>query len=136
MSIGDEARARFAGARVARLATVRPDGGPHIVPIVFALDGDRLVFAVDRKPKSTTRLRRVENLEAEPRVSILVDVYDDRWDRLWWVRADGKARVAGAGERRSALLALAAKYEPYRRDPPDGPAVLVDIERWSAWSAT
>ena len=135
MTVEDEARVRFAGARVARLATVRPDGGPHIVPIVFAFDGDRLVFAVDRKPKSTRRLRRVENLEADPRVSVLVDVYDDRWERLWWVRADGRAHVADTNERQSALRALAAKYEPYRRDAPPGPAVVVEIERWSAWSA-
>ena len=74
-----DGRTRFAAARVARLATVRPDGAPHIVPITFALDGDRIVFAVDRKPKSTTRLRRIENIESDPRVSVLVDAYDDRW---------------------------------------------------------
>ena len=45
-------------ARVARLATVDPDGRPHVVPICFALDGDTLYTAVDEKPKSTRRLIR------------------------------------------------------------------------------
>ena len=45
--------------RVARLATVGPDGRPHVVPICFALDGDTLYTAVDSKPKSTRRLRRL-----------------------------------------------------------------------------
>jgi len=48
-----EARSRFAAGRVARLATVRPDGSPHLVPVVFALDGPTIAFAVDDKPKST-----------------------------------------------------------------------------------
>jgi PPOX class probable F420-dependent enzyme len=131
-----DAPGRLAGARVARLATVRPDGSPHIVPITFAMDGERLVFAVDRKPKSSTRLRRVANIESDPRVSVLVDDYDDRWERLWWVRADGRAHVADERESGSALAALASKYEPYRREPPPGPVVVVEIERWSAWTAS
>ena len=131
-----DGRTRFAAARVARLATVRPDGAPHIVPITFALDGDRIVFAVDRKPKSTTRLRRIENIESDPRVSVLADAYDDRWERLWWVRADGRAHVAHDDEARLALDALVRKYDAYRRDPPPGPAVVVEVERWRAWSAS
>jgi len=89
----EQARERFAAARVARLATADRDGRPHIVPIVFALDGDRIYSAVDQKPKRTTALRRLANVAANPNVSLLVDDYDDDWDRLWWVRADGRATV-------------------------------------------
>jgi PPOX class probable F420-dependent enzyme len=132
----DEARARFEAAGVARLATVRRDGAPHVVPIVFALDGDRLAFAVDDKPKRTRELRRLENIEFQPRVSILVDHYEEAWGRLWWVRADGQAAVArGEAVIGRAIDLLAAKYEPYRRRRPPGPVVVVDIDAWRFWAA-
>ncbi len=130
----DEARARFEAARVARLATVGRDGAPHIVPIVFALDGDRLAFAVDDKPKRTRRLRRLENIELEPRVSIIVDHYEDPWSRLWWVRADGRAALSrDEAASRHATDLLAAKYEPYEQRRPAGPVVVVEIDAWRFW---
>ena len=84
---------RFAAAKVARLATVTPDGPPHLVPIVFAVAESTVYTAVDGKPKTSQRLRRLANIEANPRVSILVDHYDDDWSQLWWVRADGIATI-------------------------------------------
>ena len=89
-----EARRRFAAARVARLATADLEGRPHLVPIVFALAGETLYSVVDAKPKRTTELRRLRNVRSNPSVSLLVDHYDDAdWSALWWVRADGSARV-------------------------------------------
>ncbi|MGW7517305.1 TIGR03668 family PPOX class F420-dependent oxidoreductase [Streptomyces sp. NPDC054796] len=90
---GAEARAAFAGSRVARLATVDADGRPHLVPVVFAVTGDTVVTAVDHKPKRTARLKRLANIEANPAVCLLVDAYDEEWEHLWWARADGTARV-------------------------------------------
>src|SRR5581483_12258899 len=105
---------RLAAARVARLATIDPDGRPHLVPIVFALDGDTLYSAVDRKPKRSTTLRRIENARARPDVTVLVDRYDDDWTALWWIRLRGRARVLDEGaEREHALLLLTAKYAQY-----------------------
>ena len=72
-----EARARFAAASVARLATVRPDGAPHVVPVVFALDGNTMWLVVDEKPKRRRELQRLVNVRAEPRVSLHVDRYDE-----------------------------------------------------------
>src|SRR5690242_4638274 len=89
----DWARERFAEARVARLATVSGDGSPHLVPIVFAVSGDRLISAVDHKPKQTVALRRLDNIAANPFVSVLVDEYDENWTALWWARADGWAHI-------------------------------------------
>ncbi|MEU8590803.1 TIGR03668 family PPOX class F420-dependent oxidoreductase [Streptomyces sp. NPDC048664] len=141
----DEARRRFVEARVARLATVDPEGRPHLVPVVFAHHGgDGIVMAVDRKPKSTRLLRRLANIAVTPAVSLLVDVYDEDWERLWWVRADGGARVVppdAPGERdravyRSAVGLLTAKYAQYGHSPPDGPVTAVVVNRWSGWSAT
>ena len=128
--------ARLTGARVARLATTDPDGRPHLVPIVFVLDGDTLYSAVDRKPKRSTTLRRVENARARPDVTLLVDHYEEDWRRLWWIRLRGRARVLDGGdERERALTLLAHKYEQYRAAPPDGPVLAVEIIEVREWSA-
>jgi PPOX class probable F420-dependent enzyme len=131
-----EARARVAAARVGRLATVRPDGGPHVVPVCFAVQGDSIVTAVDAKPKSTLRLARLTNVRSEPRVCLLVDRYDDDWSVIWWVRVDGTARVVDGGpELEHAVALLADKYEQYRQTPPSGPAIVIAAERWTGWEA-
>ena len=122
---------------MARLATVDPDGRLHIVPIVFALDGDTLYSAVDRKPKRSTTLRRIENARARPDVTVLVDHYEDDWGRLWWIRLRGRARVLDGGEERlHALELLAAKYPQYRGQPPAGPVIAVKVEERSEWTAS
>ena len=130
-----QARDAVAGARVARLATRTRTGRIDLVPITYALDGDRLVTAVDHKPKTTTQLKRLDNIRANPEVSVLVDEYDDAdWDRLWWVRLRGLATIVDTDDR--ARESLVAKYEPYRRQPPQGPVITIDLVRWQWWSAT
>ena len=128
-------RARVEGARVGRLATVTTDGHPRVVPCVFALVGDVVYTAVDDvKAKTTTALRRLDNVRADPRVSLLVDHYDDDWAVLWWVRVDGRARVLDAGEERErALDALAAKYVQYVGARPPGAVLAIDVATWRAW---
>lgn len=131
----EESRRRFAAARVARLATVGADGQPHVVPIVFALAGETIYSVVDSKRKRTTELRRLRNVSSNPRVSVLVDHYDDTdWDALWWVRADGTARVSGLDESEAAsAVELLARRYPQQR--PRGPVLAVDVQRWSGWAA-
>jgi PPOX class probable F420-dependent enzyme len=134
-----EARSRFAGARAARLATAGADGRPHLVPVVFALDGDTLYSAVDDvKPKaSIIRLRRLRNIADNPAVALLADHYDDDWAALWWVRADGTARLLDPGEAEAARARglLAERYPQYRDAPPPGVVIAVDVARWSGWAA-
>jgi PPOX class probable F420-dependent enzyme len=130
-----EARSRLAQARVARLATVGADGRPHVVPFTFATVGDRILHAVDHKPKRTTDLRRLRNIRENPRVSILVDHYDDDWERLWWVRADGEARIVEDDEGRAEpVRLLREKYRQYREHEPAGPVVEVRVTRWTGWA--
>jgi PPOX class probable F420-dependent enzyme len=132
----DEARQRFAAARVARLATADAAGRPHIVPIAFALDGDRLYHAVDAKPKRTTALRRLANVRENPWVAVLVDHYDDEdWGALWWARADGRGRVLEAVDP-EAGRAADLLGERYPRIQVSGEVLAVDVERWSGWEAT
>ncbi len=127
---------RFAAARVARLATVTVAGAAHVVPCCFAvLDDGRIVTAVDAKPKSTLALRRLDNITANPAVSLVVDYYDDDWTQLWWVRVDGEANMLHDGATYELTLdALAAKYEQYRETRPAGAVIEITPTIWRSWS--
>jgi PPOX class probable F420-dependent enzyme len=131
-----EARRRFGEARVAHLATVRPGGRPHVVPIVFVLRGERIFTVVDEKPKRTRELQRLKNVEAEPRVSVIVDHYDEDWRDLWWVRADGRARVVRDGpDLAHAIELIEERYPQERERPPRGPALVIEVDAWRHWPA-
>ena len=133
----DDARQRFGGARVASLATMSPEGQPHIVPITLAVDGDVIYTAVDFKPKSTPRLRRLSNIHANPRVAVLADHYDEDWSALWWVRADGMAAILDSRPEMTAPAELlTGRYPQYRDNPPAGPVIAIRVARWTGWSAT
>jgi PPOX class probable F420-dependent enzyme len=135
---GESARAALARARVARLATVGSDGRPHLVPICFALDGERIYTAVDHKPKTGRLLQRLENIAANTAVSVLADHYEDGdWSALWWVRVDGAARVIapGDGDHARAVELLARRYRQYVERPPAGEVIEIEVERWSGWGA-
>jgi PPOX class probable F420-dependent enzyme len=130
-------RRRFASSPVARLATVRPDGRPHVVPCVFVLVGETIYTAVDVKPKRSTRLQRVANLRAEPRCALLVDHYERDWSRLWWVRADGRAEVVEQPPPdHPGISALVARFPQYREEPPSGPLLVVNVDHWTGWSGS
>jgi PPOX class probable F420-dependent enzyme len=139
----EQARRRFAMARIARLATADAGGHPHIVPMVFAVasgrdaGADTVYSAVDAKPKRSTSLRRLANIAANPRVAVLVDRYADDWHALWWVRADGTGRILNTDEpeARDAIARLVMRYPQYREQPPHGPVLAIDVARWSSWSA-
>jgi PPOX class probable F420-dependent enzyme len=104
--------------------------------VVFVLEGDTVWLAVDEKPKRHRRLQRLANIRAEPRVSLLVDEYEEDWTRLWWVRADGRARIVDEGpELDRAVSLLLRKYPQERPQPPRGPALAVKVERWLGWRA-
>lgn len=142
------ARERFSAAPVARLATVDPTGSPHLVPVTFAVlrpvdggdvdpsAGSAIAFAIDHKPKSTTALQRLRNIEKNPRVSLLADHYEADWALLWWVRADATAELATGADRERALAALMARYRQYRETPPRDAVVLCTVTRWTGWAAT
>lgn len=128
-------RSLLLASPVARLATVTGDGSPHVVPCCFLLDEDRLYSVVDGKPKSTSNLRRLNNVRANPSTSLIVDRYADDWTELWWVRVDGVASVVEAERERSeAIDGLAGKYHQYRAKRPAGPLLRVDVTRITGWA--
>lgn len=132
------AKERFGTAQVARLATITPGGAPHLVPVVFALVDDSVWLVVDTKPKSGRPLQRLANIGAHPRVSLLVDHYDDDWSAVWWVRADGVAAIVPIDDPQGegALAALAAKYPQYAVEPPPGPLIRIEVGTWRSWAAS
>lgn len=129
------ARERFAAARVARLATITPAGAPHLVPIAFALLGGTVYSVVDQKPKRSAELQRLRNVRANPRVALLADHYEEDWRSLWWVRADGAARILAPDEPR-ARRGLEALHRRYPQQRPTGPVLAIDVDRWTGWSAS
>lgn len=133
------ARHRFAAARVATLGTVDASGAPHLVPVTFAVHGATLWTAVDGKPKRGRVLRRHANVRAEPRVSLLVQRWDENWSLLWWVRVDGLATVTDVPTTvHRAVALLRAKYDQYGSGAVaiGGPVIEVAIQAWRGWAAT
>lgn len=107
----------LANAPVGRLATANANGVPHVIPVCYALMGGMVYSVLDQKPKSIslTRLRRVRNILANSQVSLVVDHYEEDWERLWYILISGAAELLEEGaERPAAIQALRAKYPQYR----------------------
>ncbi|MBW8804497.1 MAG: TIGR03668 family PPOX class F420-dependent oxidoreductase [Catenulisporales bacterium] len=129
----EDARATFLLQPHAVLATADASGVPHLVPVVFAAVDDGLALVVDHKPKRTTDLKRLRNIAANPHVSLLAEHYSADWSTLWWVRADGTARIGSVTP--EMLAAFQARYPQYNEVPPAGTAVVVTVVKWSGWTA-
>jgi PPOX class probable F420-dependent enzyme len=131
-------RAKLKTARVARLATLDAERGPHVIPICFVWDGAVLYSAIDRKPKRVTpnRLARVKNIRGTPQVALVVDEYDEDWTRLWYVLVRGEAElVSASAERKRAIRRLRAKYPQYDTGmlADDAPVLRITPSRITAW---
>jgi PPOX class probable F420-dependent enzyme len=140
MALTDRERRFLESQRRAVLVTVAPDGRPRPVPICFALTGDAgvLYTPLDDKPKSTDdplTLARVRDIAADPRVMILADRWDEDWNRLAWLRADGRAALLDPGpEHAVAISALRATYPQYARHRLDDRALIrIEIGRVTTW---
>ncbi|GBD14872.1 hypothetical protein HRbin25_00757 [bacterium HR25] len=122
--------------RVARLATADARGQPHVVPVCFVFLGGGFYIPVDEKPKRTLRLKRLRNIQENPRVALLVDTYDEDWRGLAWVMVQGEAEVLEGGpECREAVAALREKYPQYRAMAlEERPMVRIRPQRAIAWA--
>ena len=134
----DGERAFLEGRRVAHLATADAAGVPHVVPVCFALGGDSVYIAIDRKPKSGRALKRLRNIAENPHAALIADLYDDAdWNRLRWVMVRGRAELLEDGTEHAAAQGLVrARYEQYRAmDLAPLPVIAIRIERVTSWSA-
>jgi len=123
--------------RVARLATVGESGQPHLIPIVYAFDGELLYTPIDEKPKQVEayRLQRVRDIHANSEVTVLIDDYFENWERLVWVQVRGKASLLTEGDRyKTGLELLKSKYPQYQDMPLWGrPLILIKVQRVLSW---
>jgi PPOX class probable F420-dependent enzyme len=138
MEIPEKVRSKLESARVARLATVSPKGAPHLIPVCFVFDGLVFYSGIDRKPKRTGphQLARITNIETTPEVALLVDEYDDDWERLWYVLVRGTgALVTEVTEHNLAVARLKAKYPQYAAGmlDEDAPVLRITPGHISSW---
>jgi len=136
-------RMLLTSARRAVLATIAPDGRPRLVPICFVVDGEppTLYTPIDDKPKRSDAplaLARVRDIAADPRVTVLVDRWDEDWPRLAWLRADCRATLlepgAGPEEHSAAVAALRTKYPRYATHRlEERPLIRIALERVTSW---
>ena len=124
-------------SRIGHLATADPQGQPYLVPVCFTLVDDQIVSAIDEKPKQVAgrRLRRIQNILANPRVALTVDHYEEDWTKIGYLLILGEANVLDTGgERPEALAALRAKYSQYgRMDLESQPLILITPTRVTGW---
>jgi PPOX class probable F420-dependent enzyme len=126
-------------ARVGRLATADAGGQPMVVPICYAFDGRALYSAVDAKPKQAPPegLKRIRNLRENPRVSIVIDEYEEDWTRLRYVIIQGRAELLTEGAQFThgvdLLLAKYAQYGQIGLPRERGLMIRVTPSRVSAW---
>src|SRR5215467_13433454 len=122
-------------ARVAHLATADASGRPLVIPICFAFDGKEFFSSIDEKPKRTTRLKRLRNISENPKVSLIVDRYDEDWRRLVYILIRGTARILLRGERhRRGVRLLRGKYPQYRKMAiHERPMILITPQRLTIW---
>ena len=119
-----------ASCPLARLATVG-ETHPHIVPVVFCEVRGAIYVPIDGKPKSGRRLQRLRNIDRDAAVCLLVDVYDDDWSRLRWVRVDGRAERTPTTD--AVAAALRAKYPQYVTTPLGNSAIRITVDRVRSW---
>lgn len=119
------------------LSTVHADRGVDAVPVVYVVVGEAVGIPIDRvKSKSSMRLQREKNLEADPRATLLIEQWDrDDWSKLWWVRAELRYQSEAPNSHTPALSArLAERFVQYRDEPFAGMLVLgiVAVSGWEA----
>jgi len=141
MQIAPQTRHYLETARSGHLATADTTADPHLIPVVFVLIDNAIYIVIDDKPKTTTRLKRLRNIEANPRAAFLVDTYDDDWTKLGWVLCRGPADILeqithaqDTALREDVLAELRAKYPQYHdHQLAQRPIIRLRIERVTSW---
>ena len=126
-------------ARTGHLATADAKGRPQVVPVCFVFDGQAIYSVLDAKPKTTPlrQLRRVKNILANPQVSLVVDHYEEDWDKLQYILVSGDAELLESGEKWALAIAmLREKYPQYQAmDLDQSPVIKIIPVRYSPWSS-
>ena len=142
--IDEQTRKFIHSHRVARLATADADGQPTVVPICYVFEDKRFYSAIDEKPKTVSwgRLKRLRNIEANPRVSLVIDDYSEDWSALGYVLVRGLAEAIEPGgryanEHSAAVELLRGKYPQYRYMAIDRRLIIrIEVTSVKHWSST
>jgi len=133
----DEKISGFLGRqRVAHFASADVAGQPHVVPVCYAFSTDSLYFSIDEKPKKTARnLKRLRNIQENPKVSIVIDRYDEDWQKLGWVMVSGRAEILHDGDEHGRAQAqLKDRYPQLRTMQITSlPVVATRVDRVTHW---
>lgn len=97
-----------AAAPVCRIATVRPDGEPNVIPVCPVFDGEATVY-VDISATYAT----ADALRHEPRIAVLIDEYYDDWSSLKAVLLRCRTEEISAEERERAWELIREKFPQY-----------------------
>jgi nitroimidazol reductase NimA-like FMN-containing flavoprotein (pyridoxamine 5'-phosphate oxidase superfamily) len=95
-------------AHVCRIATVRPGGEPHVIPVCPAFDGVATVY-VDLGPTSASGVA----IKHEARVAVLFDDYFDDWTKLRKVLLKCRAEEVSGPEKDAAWDRIRSQYPQY-----------------------
>ena len=137
MRLGRRVLSFTRSARVAHLATADKHGQPHVIPICFVFDGKCFYSPIDEKPKriSPNQLKRLRNIRENPRVSLVIDRYDENWRHLAYVLIRGSAKILTTGRRHAqAVRRLRRKYRQYRRmNLAPRPVIVIAVREFRGW---
>lgn len=129
-------------ARVARLATVDNTFKPHLVPVVFVFDGNHFFIPIDQKRKSVKPrgLKRLKNLQDNPDVALLIDMYSEDWTKLAFVMIQGKASIITSKTQwnidvKEAYNKLTTKYLQYQKIGLSEMCIIIKPEKIVSWGA-
>ncbi len=135
--MGSEREIKFLRSqRVGYLGTADINGLPHVIPVCFEYARDTIFIAIDEKPKTTLRLKRLTNIEENPQVTLIVDHYNDMdWSELAWVMVKGTAKIIQSGaEHSEALKILRKKYSQLSAMNLERlPVICIAIDQMSSW---
>jgi PPOX class probable F420-dependent enzyme len=133
-------------ARIARLATVDSKSKPHLVPVVFAFDGEQYYIPIDKKTKQESskpeKLKRVKNIQTNPNIALLIDEYNEDWTKLYFVMIQGRASLISneKGEQQNDPLLLerahkllSEKYHQYQKIGIGAYVIMIHPQKVITW---
>src|SRR5262249_36734481 len=82
----EEVTALLAGQRKLHVATINPDGSPHLMPMYFVLVDGAVAFW------TYTKSRKIHNLQRDPRITVMAEAGEAYFD-LRGVQVSGRAHL-------------------------------------------
>ncbi len=127
--------------RFGYLATAASNLQPYATPVVFILHNEKIYVPLDQKPKtvSISELKRVKNIQVNPKVCLLIHHYDEDWTKLWFVMITGYATlVNGTSDTLKTKLKtihnkLLSKYSQYNKISVGNFYIRIRVDKTVYW---